>query len=228
MLAAMILLTGCISNEITPGEQALNLLKNHEIYSNSPDNDEHIKLEENMEIVFEMPLGNPRDHKLETGKWKTECGPSTDKTECMVTYEYDAADQKIYAVWKINRETKKITPLNAWANNLCWSACQTMEFKQTHPSQIPPQVGDEFVEIYSEGEIDLTNWKIKDEQGNQFEFPDGYHIEAGQSIRIFSGQGQNTYDKLFWNRVDSAWSKSKNIFITDQFNATIIQTHPPD
>ena len=59
---------------------------------------------------------------------------------------------------------------------------------------------------YSPGPLyDLTGFRLQNNAGVSFLFPDGFVINEGQPVWIYSGSGQNTATALYWGRSTGAW-----------------------
>jgi WD40 repeat protein len=54
--------------------------------------------------------------------------------------------------------------------------------------------------------IDLTDWTLEDSQGNVFVFPET-HIEPNDAIRIYTRNGSNSRNELFWNTMKAIWGE---------------------
>ncbi len=72
-----------------------------------------------------------------------------------------------------------------------------------------PLEGDEYVEIINNGlDINLKNYSLSDESGKLFVFPD-FVLRAKDSLKIFTGCGDDTDIELYWCHADSAiWNNS--------------------
>ena len=55
------------------------------------------------------------------------------------------------------------------------------------------------------GRFTLTGFTLRNNSGDMFTFPDGFTIEEGRPVRVYSGEGQNTNSELYWNRGSGAW-----------------------
>jgi len=69
---------------------------------------------------------------------------------------------------------------------------------------------NEFVVIVSDARCarsshDMSAYRLRNNAGDEFTFPVGFRIEAGRSVRIFSGTGVNTPTELYWGRAAPAW-----------------------
>ena len=68
----------------------------------------------------------------------------------------------------------------------------------------------EWVKIKNEGNvpINMTGYKIKDEQGHCFNFPKDFILKANGEVTIYTGSGVDTDDKLYWGNNMAIWNNS--------------------
>jgi hypothetical protein len=71
------------------------------------------------------------------------------------------------------------------------------------------------------GELKLTNWKLQDENGNTYTFPDLTLYEGG-GVFIHSTAGVNTVIDLYWNQTEPVWQQGETVTLVDSLGA--IQT----
>jgi micrococcal nuclease len=67
---------------------------------------------------------------------------------------------------------------------------------------------DEWIEFTNQGDqaVDMSGYTLKDEANHIYEFG-GFTLQAGQSARLYSGNGQNTSTRLYWNLGDqTVWN----------------------
>lgn len=53
-------------------------------------------------------------------------------------------------------------------------------------------------ENVSDDSVDMTGWTVEDEAGNDYVFPDGYTLGAGDTVRLHSGDGTDSSTDLYW------------------------------
>ena len=85
---------------------------------------------------------------------------------------------------------------------------QDIHYDAPGPDQENPN--GEWVEIVNEGTgtVDLTSFTMKDEANHIYTFPP-VELQAGQALRLFSGQGRDSADSLYWGlSEDAVWSNS--------------------
>jgi hypothetical protein len=69
------------------------------------------------------------------------------------------------------------------------------------------------LERVGKGELTLTGWKIADDQGNQYVFPE-IELIQGQ-LEVYSKNGVDTVNRLFWNRSQAVWESGETVHLLD-------------
>ena len=59
-----------------------------------------------------------------------------------------------------------------------------------------------------EGQIDLTNWQLRDENGNIFLFPSIIFFKGG-AVQIHTAAGTNTVIDLYWGMTAPVWKSGE-------------------
>lgn len=59
-----------------------------------------------------------------------------------------------------------------------------------------------------EGQIDLTNWQLRDENGNIFLFPSIIFFKGG-AVQIHTAAGTNTVIDLYWGMTAAVWKSGE-------------------
>ena len=57
----------------------------------------------------------------------------------------------------------------------------------------------------SSGVSDLTGFRLQNNRGESFQFPDGFAIQQNRPVRIFTGSGKNTATELYWKLSHGVW-----------------------
>jgi hypothetical protein len=65
-----------------------------------------------------------------------------------------------------------------------------------------------------DGELELTNWQITDENGNVYTFPKLILNKDG-AVQIFTRSGADTVIDLFWNQKKAIWSSGGVVSLLD-------------
>lgn len=111
-----------------------------------------------------------------------------------------------------------------WAPDACGPATEAAvvvgEVRSDPPGDESQHPNDEWVEILNHGTVvvDLTGWGVKDESAShRFEFPDGFRLGPGETVRIHTGCGAASATHLYWCVSGSAvWNNDGDTaFLTD-------------
>ena len=65
-----------------------------------------------------------------------------------------------------------------------------------------------------EGELRLFGWKLDDEAGHRYTFPDMVLYKNG-AVRLNTRTGANTVNELYWSLKDAVWISGKTATLTD-------------
>lgn len=86
----------------------------------------------------------------------------------------------------------------------------------------------EWVEISNSGNsgVDLTGWTLNDNGNHVYNFPSGFRIKSGNSVKIHTGSGTDTEFDLYWNSSRAIWNndgdtatvKDKEGVVVDKMN----------
>jgi hypothetical protein len=63
----------------------------------------------------------------------------------------------------------------------------------------------------------MTNWRVTDSDGNVYFFPN-FTLQAGSYVQVYSRQGDDTDDKLYWDRTDPwpVWDHGDTAYLYNQ------------
>ena len=70
------------------------------------------------------------------------------------------------------------------------------------------------VKFEGEGELDLSSWQLKDENGNTFTFPNVTLYPNG-AVQIHTNSGTDSVIDLYWGIGDPVWSSGENAKLFD-------------
>ncbi len=70
------------------------------------------------------------------------------------------------------------------------------------------------VKFEGEGQLDLTSWQMKDEDGNTFKFPQ-LTLYPNGAVQIHTATGTDTVIDLYWGIGDAVWSSGENASLYD-------------
>ena len=72
-----------------------------------------------------------------------------------------------------------------------------------------------------EGQVDLSNWQLKDEGGNIFIFP-AISLVNGGAVQIHTAAGTNTVVDLYWNLSAPVWKSGETASLYDASGNLIV------
>jgi hypothetical protein len=80
----------------------------------------------------------------------------------------------------------------------------------------PGDINNEAVMLrrLGEGDLNLSGWKIDDNAGHKFIFPD-FVLNKGGAVQVNTRTGANKAISLFWNLSEAIWSTGKMVTLFD-------------
>ena len=77
-----------------------------------------------------------------------------------------------------------------------------------HIEHNPPYELEEYVHIkITEGQTqDMTDWTLRDENPNVYNFPDNYKLLSGKSVKVWTKSGKDTSTDLYWGLDEPVWN----------------------
>lgn len=69
---------------------------------------------------------------------------------------------------------------------------------------------DEYLVFRNAGDerLDLGRWRVENERGDSYEFPDSFTLDSGDAVTLYSGDGHDSDEELYWRRDDAAWDRT--------------------
>ena len=77
-----------------------------------------------------------------------------------------------------------------------------------------------------EGQLDLTNWQLKDSNGNLFLFPSIVLVQNG-AVQIHTTSGTDTVVDLYWNLSTPVWKSGETASLYDASGNLIVTYKVP-
>ena len=70
---------------------------------------------------------------------------------------------------------------------------------------------DEYITLKNTGKeaIEMTGWTLSNEDGQVYTFPDGFSLDGGAKVTLFSGCGENTDEQLHWCTSEEVWDNDR-------------------
>ncbi|MFZ5856337.1 MAG: lamin tail domain-containing protein [Chloroflexota bacterium] len=76
------------------------------------------------------------------------------------------------------------------------------------------------------GQVDLSNWQLKDEDGNLFLFP-AISLVNGGAVQVHTAAGTNTVVDLYWNLSDPIWKSGETASLYDADGKLVVTYKVP-
>lgn len=70
------------------------------------------------------------------------------------------------------------------------------------------------IKYTGEGELRLAGWKMEDNQGHRYTFPN-YALGKGGTVRVYTRAGVDSATELFWGLAEAVWQTGKTVAIYD-------------
>ena len=72
--------------------------------------------------------------------------------------------------------------------------------------------------------IDMSGWTASDEAGHLFRFPQGFVLEPGATVTVYTGCGTDTEEKLFWCSRRAIWNNDGDtLFLRDSTGKLVLK-----
>jgi hypothetical protein len=77
--------------------------------------------------------------------------------------------------------------------------------------------------------LDLTGWVVRDRADHEYRFPDGFELDAGDVVRLHTGDGTDDARDLYWGRDAAVWNNDVDaIHVFDDEGAVVTRQTYPD
>lgn len=70
------------------------------------------------------------------------------------------------------------------------------------------------IQFQGEGQLDLTSWQLKDENGNTFTFPN-VTLYPGGAVQVHTAAGTDTVIDLYWGIGEGVWGSGEEARLFD-------------
>lgn len=70
-------------------------------------------------------------------------------------------------------------------------------------------VDDEYLVFTNDGEdpLDVSGWRVENDSGRSYVFPDGVVVAPGERVTLHSAAGTDTDTELYWGSSEPVWSE---------------------
>jgi micrococcal nuclease len=87
-------------------------------------------------------------------------------------------------------------------------------------------LNDEYVvfENRADTRLELTGWRVSDEAGKRYVFPDGFTLGPGQQVTLYTGSGSNTETELYWGNDAAVWNNDGDtVRVENEHGAVVLE-----
>ncbi|WP_435077803.1 ferritin-like domain-containing protein [Halococcus sp. AFM35] len=91
-------------------------------------------------------------------------------------------------------------------------------------------LNDEYItyENTGDGPLDLSGWTVTDESATTYRFPDGFTLEPGAQVTLYTGSGTNTDTELYWGQATEVWNNGADTMtVANADGETVLQRSYP-
>ena len=70
--------------------------------------------------------------------------------------------------------------------------------------------------------LDLSGWTVSDEADHVYYFPEGFTLESGATVTLYTGSGTNTDSELYWSSSNAIWNNGGDTIIVTTDSGTVV------
>src|SRR5437879_1918633 len=88
---------------------------------------------------------------------------------------------------------------------------------------------DEYVRLThaDTGPAEMSNWVLRNVLGRSYNFPPGFTLPLGQTVKVHTGAGADSATDLHWAyRVNPAWEKGDKLTLHNQEDVEVFISEP--
>lgn len=124
-------------------------------------------------------------------------------------------------VWDFESGTS--TPTNTGTET---AALEVVEIHEDAAGNDHETENDEYIVIKNTGSqtLDLNGWRVEDDAGHTYQFPDGFSLAPGAEVTLYTGSGTDTASSLYWGSDSAIWNNGGDIiFVFDESGEVVIK-----
>lgn len=85
-------------------------------------------------------------------------------------------------------------------------------------------LNDEYISLENTGDkpLDLTGWTVRDDAGHTYTVPDGFTLDAGATVTLHTGSGDDTASDLYWGASSPIWNNGGDTIIISDADGSVV------
>ncbi|OPY53423.1 MAG: Intermediate filament tail domain protein [Methanosaeta sp. PtaU1.Bin060] len=97
------------------------------------------------------------------------------------------------------------------------------------PSPESMNLNGEWVKIANDGGTDesLDGWTLMDQQNHTYTFK-GFTLAAGSSVKVHTGEGNDSMTDLYWGRSSSVWNNDGDVAVLKDAAGNVVAQFPEE
>ncbi|WP_241692765.1 lamin tail domain-containing protein [Haloarcula salina] len=155
---------------------------------------------------------------------RTRDEPFSERAQFAAT-EVNARDGNI-GVWDFDPQTPEPTPEPTPTPEQTGDRLIVANIHEDASGNDHENENDEYVVFENTGEttLDLSGWTVEDEADNTYHFPDGFELEPGSKVTLYTGSGTDTEAELYWGSDAAIWNNGGDtIYVMDEDGETVVE-----
>lgn len=152
---------------------------------------------------------------------------SFEKRERFYAAESDAQSREINAWDCRNVESSTATPTpTPWGGGSDGGSLSVAQVHADAEGNDHENENDEYVVFENTGEssLDLSGWTVSDEADHTYTVPQGFTLDPGARVTLYTGSGSNTDSKLYWGSDAAIWNNGGDtIYVRDDDGSTRVE-----
>jgi micrococcal nuclease len=73
--------------------------------------------------------------------------------------------------------------------------------------------------------VDLTGWTVSDEAIHEYAFPAGFKLRPGESVTLYTGDGTDTNNELYWREDGAVWNNAGDTVTVKNDSGDTVDTY---
>jgi micrococcal nuclease len=120
--------------------------------------------------------------------------------------------------------------LGLWAADACGSTpppadIAIVDYEYNPDGRDEADKNGEWIAVANTGSdtVDMSMWILRDESTqHRFTFPDGFGLGPSQEVRVYSGCGDDSSNRLYWCSDDPVWSNGGDTILLQLEDGTVV------